>query len=141
MKNNKTFLAFLGFVIIAGTSFFAGMKYQQSRQPAFFRQFSGNRQLNGQMQGRVRIGGGQVTGEIVGRDDKSITVKMQDGSTKIVLLSDSTTYNKTAEGSSNDLKVGERVGVFGTENSDKSVTAQNIQLNPLMRNITGVPSR
>src|SRR6185369_11294861 len=81
-----------------------------------------------------------VTGEILNADDKSITVKMMDGSTKIVLLTSTTTYNKAAQASKSDLVTGERVGVFGTANADGSVTAQNIQLNPMMRGGNGTPS-
>jgi ribosomal protein S1 len=74
-----------------------------------------------------------VNGEIIGVDEKSITVKMQDGSSRIVILSEKTEINKAASGTKDDLKVGERVAVFGQENSDGSVTAQNIQLNPMFR--------
>lgn len=109
------------------------MKYQGSKQPSFQRQF-GNGQM---MQNRNRTGGRQVIGEIISQDDKSITVKLQDESTKIVLLSDKTSINKATEVSKSDLKTGEKVGVFGTENTDGSVTAQNIQLNPVFRTRTG----
>ena len=50
-----------------------------------------------------------------------------------MLIGESTSINKSAEGSKNDLIVGENVAVFGTNNSDGSVTAQNIQLNPEFR--------
>lgn len=65
---------------------------------------------------------------------------MQDGSSKIVLFSDKTEINKAAEATKEDLKVGEKVAVFGTENSDGSVTAQNIQLNPQLRGL-GQPAQ
>ncbi len=78
-------------------------------------------------------GGGQVLGEITSVDDKSITVKNQDGSSKIVILSDKTEINKASEAAKTDLKIGEKVSAFGTTNSDGSVTAQNIQLNPITR--------
>lgn len=139
MKNNYLMIVVL-VLVFAGVGFFTGMKYQESKQPAFLRQFGGGQQetrIGGQMQGGNRIGGRSVTGEIINQDEKSITVKLPDGSTKIVLLSDKTTVNKMAEGSKNDLKVGEQVGVFGTENQDGSVTAQNIQLNPMFRGATG----
>jgi ribosomal protein S1 len=78
-----------------------------------------------------------VSGEIISQDDKSITVKLQDGSSRIVILSDQTEINKTSEGSKEDLKTGERITTFGTENSDGSVTAQNVQLNPQIRVFNG----
>lgn len=74
-----------------------------------------------------------VSGEIISSDSKSITVKLQDGSSKIVLLTDKTTVSKSAEANVADLKTGEKVAAFGQENSDGSVTAQSIQLNPILR--------
>ncbi len=119
-------------VIVGGGAFFAGMKYQQSKQPAFLRQMAG---VQGQRTGTGgnRTGFRPVNGEIISSDDKSITVKLQDGSSKIVLLSDNTQINKAAEATKEDLKAGEKVAVFGQENSDGTVTAQNIQLNPEFR--------
>jgi len=138
---NKNILTTIIVALIVGAvGFFGGQKYESykiSKNPrSFFMQTQGG--PNGQgNQNRNRFSGGRpVVGEIVGMDDKSITVKMADGSTKIVILSDSTTYNKSAEGSKDDLKVGESVGVFGTDNSDGSVTAQNVQLNPQFRAAT-----
>lgn len=104
------------------------MKYQQSKGPSGrFGNFQNNR--NGQFQQRGM--GRPVSGEIISSDDKSITVKLQDGSSKIVLFSDKTTINKASEGSKDDLKTGEKVVAYGTENSDGSITAANIQLNPM----------
>jgi len=119
-------------VLVGAGAFFGGMKYQQSKQPAFLRQMGG---VQGQRTGTGgnRMGFRPVNGEIISSDDKSITVKLQDGSSKIVLFSDSTEINKAAEATKEDLKAGEKVAVFGQENSDGTVTAQNIQLNPEFR--------
>lgn len=121
-------------VVFAAGGFFGGMKYQQSKIPSNFRrQFGdnqGQRPTNGQVQGQARIGGRQTIGEITSQDDKSITVKMQDGSSKIVLLSDTTKFVKAIDGNKDDLKVGETVAIFGVTNSDGSLSAENVQLNP-----------
>jgi hypothetical protein len=53
---------------------------------------------------------------------------MQDGSTKIVLVSATTQITKSATGTQADLKTGENVVVTGTPNSDGSLTATNVQL-------------
>ena len=139
---NTTIITVLLLIVVSGGAFFAGMKYQQSKQPAFTRQFAGQqgaRTGQGQFQGN-RAGFRPVNGEIIASDDKSITVKLQDGSSKIVLLSDKTVINKAAQATKNDLKKGEKVAVFGQENSDGSVTAQNIQLNPVFRGQTQIKS-
>jgi len=134
MKNIYIVVAIIVVIVGAG-AFFAGMKYQQSKQPAFLREFGG-RQGQGTGTGGNRVGFRPVNGEIISSDDKSITVKLQDDSSKIVLLSDNTEINKAAEATKEDLKVGEKVAVFGQENSDGTVTAQNIQLNPQFREPT-----
>ncbi len=118
-------------VVVAGGAFFAGTKYQQSRRGGLTgangqRQFQGNRQ-----------GFRPVNGQIISTDNNSITVKLQDGSSKIVIISDKTVINQAASATKDDLKTGETVAVFGQDNSDGSVTAQNIQLNPILRGGNG----
>ena len=132
MKNKNVLIVILA-VVIGGGAFFAGMKYQQNRIGQTFGRF-GNQQGDhmGQFQQGVQ-GFRPVNGEIISADDKSITVKLADGSSKIVLLTDTAVINKSEPASKTDLTVGEKVAAFGTENSDGSVTGQNIQLNPVLR--------
>ncbi len=126
-------------LLVGSVCFFAGIKYQQNKQRAFTRQFVG--QMGGrQGNGANRLGLSPVNGEIISVDDKSITVKLADNSSKIILLTETTVLNKSSEASKKDLKIGEKVTAFGTENSDGSITAQNIQLNPILRNLPDTKS-
>lgn len=128
-------------VIVAGGAFFAGMKYQQSKSPSF--NFAQGGQ--GTMIFRQRGQGGQggqnfrpVRGDILSVDSNGLTVKLQDGSSKIVILSGNTTFIKEASATKDDLKAGDTVAVIGTANSDGSVTAQTVQINPVaIRTPTG----
>ncbi|MBI2617284.1 hypothetical protein HYW55_04075 [Candidatus Gottesmanbacteria bacterium] len=132
MKKN-TLAFFIGAVCIVGVgAFFAGSKYQESKEPTFTRQFG--MLGNGQRENRM-MGSRPVSGEIIRQDENSITVKLQDGGSRIVLLSDKTEINKTSQVERTELKVGEKVAAFGTENPDGSITAENIQLNPVFRGI------
>ena len=130
-------------VVIAAGGFVGGVKLQQIRSGRLAGQFlingqggmmgSGQRGFGGRVGGLAQNQGFRpVAGEIVSQDDKSITVKLIDGSSKIVLLSDTTEINKASESSKADLKTGEKVMVFGTTNPDGSVTAKIVQLNPMM---------
>lgn len=138
MKNKNLIIAILILLVGLGAGFFGGMKYrdyQISKQRASFA--GGNFQRNGtgatgsgaRMGGAVRA----VNGSILSVDDKGITVKLSDGSSKIVLMSDTTQINQAAAATKTDLKVGTTVAVFGQTNSDGSVTAQSIQMNPQTR--------
>jgi len=131
--NKNIIIAILIVVVMSGAGFFAGMKYQQSKRVSFTGGGQFNR--NGMIGNSVPRGNGfrPVNGEITAVDDKSITVKLTDGSSKIVVLSDKTEYNKAAEATKADAKVGDKVAIFGKDNPDGSVTAQNIQLNPIIR--------
>jgi hypothetical protein len=146
MKNQNILITLLLVVIFSGVGFFGGTIYQKSKTPTFGGRFTNtNRADNNPQNIRGRMGGGQVQGDIISADDKSITVKLPDGSSKIILVSSTTSINKASEGTITDLKVSEKVAAFGTTNQDGSVTAQNIQLNPIMRgrpeNLTITPAK
>jgi hypothetical protein len=131
MKNNLIITAVL--VVLVGVgAFYGGIKYQASKAPSFARQFAqqGNIPRGGNTPNGARQGFRPVDGEITSSDSNSITVKMADGSSKIVILTDSTAINKADTATKSDLTTGAKVAVFGTDNSDGSVTAQSIQINP-----------
>lgn len=142
MKNVGTISAVL-IVVAVGLGFVGGMKFQEAKsqtpQTPAMQNNTGNGTRGGGRFGRGGgAGGGRPTaGEIISSDDKSATVKLMDGSSKIILLTDKTTINKTIPASKSDLKQGERIAVFGTDNTDGSVTATNISLNPMFSGNNG----
>ena len=139
MKNIST-TAILIAIVSLGVGFGLGIVYQKS-QKITFANFNGNAPAGMTRGGRGGSGANNakgnafrpISGEILSADDKSITVKLADGSSKIVLLTDKTVINKADIATKTDLKTGEKVSVFGQTNTDGSVSAQNIQLNPLNR--------
>jgi hypothetical protein len=137
MKNNSLVITVLVALLTLGGGFFAGMKYQQIKRAGAFGNFAGGqgqRGTNGTQNGRA-IGNGfrPVNGNILSIDDKGITVKLNDGSSKIILISDTTSINNVQAATKTDLKTGQTVMVVGQTNSDGSVSAQNIQINPIIR--------
>ena len=141
MKNNIALIVILALIVGGAAGFFGGMQYQKSQRPSFG-QFAGaggfgTRGTSGAA-GARRNGNGAV-GTILSVDANSMTVKLNDGSSKIVLLTGTTSINKAATATAADLTVGETVSAFGTTNTDGSVTATNVQINPMMRG-PGSPS-
>ena len=93
MNMNKIFISIVAVaLIVGGGAFYSGMKYAQSRNSAAFQNF---RNLGGNAAGLrtgqemgVRNSANFVSGEVISKDDKSITIKLRDGGSKIVFLSD-----------------------------------------------------
>jgi len=135
MKQASIIAIIIALAIGGAGGFYGGIIYQQSKNPMAnfqrngtnFRQFN---QSNGASANGQRLSGGASSGEIIKKDDSSVTLKMNDGSSKTVYLSASTTISKFSEGSGSDLAVGENVMANGSSNSDGSITAQFIQLRP-----------
>lgn len=128
MKNNFILSLFL-IIISLAIGFYGGIIYQKSKRPAGFsdqiRQF-------GQRQQNQRFGGMRpINGEIIKKDKDSLTVKLRDGSTKIVFFTEKTKIFKSTQGSKDDLKEKETVFIIGQENSDGSITAENVQIGRL----------
>jgi hypothetical protein len=125
----------IGVAVIVGVGgFLGGMKYQATKNvPIAPTTTQGTNQTPGQRFGNRNANGLRPTlGQIISADDKSVTVKMQDGSSKIILLSDKTQISKSEKGVATDLEKGVTVAVVGITNSDGSVTAETIQINPQM---------
>ena len=134
-KISKGGLAMVIVVVLAagGGMFFAGMHYQESKASAVTQGRhggSGGSTRTGPKGGNGRAGGGFASGEVIAKDNQSITVKMRDGSTRIIYFSGSTTVGKMDAGSANDLSTGERVIANGQTNPDGSIAAQDIQIRP-----------
>lgn len=141
----KLILFIIVLIIAVGGAFYGGMKYGQSkvagnfanlrnlspeeRQQRFQEMGAGITGSFGNRTGN-QSGAGFVNGEIISKDNQSITVKLRDGSSKIVFYSGMTEISKFASGSSGDLEVGKTVMINGTANQDGSITAQSIQLRP-----------
>lgn len=131
----ETIIVIVLLIVGLGAGFFGGMQYQKSQRS----QISVNQQ--GRRQGFGQNGANRpVTGDIISADQNGITVKLTDGSSKIVIVSGSTQINKTNPAAKADLTVGQKVMVIGTANSDGSVTAADIQLNPQNRAGIGATS-
>src|SRR3989339_245375 len=99
-------------LILVGGAFYGGVKYGSRREP----NFAGKNMMNwdkngapnfnnGLMKSGKAVGAGMVNGEIMAKDDKSVTVKMKDGGSKIVIFAASTTVTKTAAGTMDDVAV------------------------------------
>lgn len=131
---NKIIIISIVIVVVVGVgAFYGGMKYEQSRVSAArsnFRNFTaGQGQQIGDRNGKG-AGSNFITGEIISKDSKSITVKLQNGGSKIVFYSESTEISKFAAGTSADLETGESIMAQGSTNQDGSITAQSIQIRP-----------
>ncbi|MFZ2188702.1 MAG: hypothetical protein WAV73_04030 [Candidatus Moraniibacteriota bacterium] len=142
MNKKKHIMAMTGVIIlIAGGMFYGGMLYGKkvavkaaSQSEPVFGRGMGNRAggANGGVMGGQRglAGAGFSAGQIISKDDTSITIKSRDGGSKIVYYSSTTSIGKTAPGAALDLLVGEDVMVTGTSSADGSIAAENIQIRP-----------
>lgn len=138
MKTNTIILGLILLFLVGGISF--GIGYKVANAKTKLSNFANNRagQNGNRMGGQNNPSGGmmrgnrQTFGEVISLDDKTMTIKMPDGSSKTVLLSSTMTVNKSVEAVKTDLKVGSKVAIFGSQNTDGSQTATNIELDPKM---------
>ncbi|MFH1292261.1 MAG: hypothetical protein ABIH87_03620 [bacterium] len=142
-------------VIVGGANFYAGMIYKGNGQAKTGQAQTSNNQnfrnmspeqrqdmmqarggATGMGQGaRVGQGGEMLAGEIMSKDDASITIKLSDGGSKIAYIASSTTQiSKTTEINYSDLEVGQSVVVGATKNDDGTYTASSIRLGQIIFN-------
>jgi len=133
MKKNLI-LILIALIIIGAGGFLGGMKYGESQAlknltPEKMREIF---QQRGQTFQRGQVFQGQrqgfLSGQVISKDERSLTIKLPDGSTKIVFISQSTQISKSTEGSIEDIEIGKEISVTGTQNTDGSLTARRIQI-------------
>lgn len=137
-KHQINILHAVSIPVLILVSFYGGMSYARTNTTKQFE--LGNR--NGMMQAGAgtyggRTGGrngamssGFASGEVLSKDDKSLTIKLRNGGSQIILLSDKTQVVKSDQGVITDVIVGGNVTINGTANQDGSVTAESIQIRP-----------
>jgi len=143
---NKIIIIAVVVAVITGVgSFYGGMKYAQGQRGGGNFQNLANlspeeRQQRFQGMGANasglrggRAGGGLTSGEVISKDEKSVTVKLRDGGSKIIFFFDSTEVGKFTSGTVTDLEIGKMITINGKTNSDGSVTADSIQIRPPMQ--------
>lgn len=119
--------------MVGGLGFYGGMQYGKNGNAAVA--YGAGRFGPGAVGGAqgTRAGmmrNGASVGEILSKDDKSMTLKVGDTGSRIIFFSTTTTVTKSVPGSMSDLSVGGYVSVLGTPNQDGSVSAQSIQIRP-----------
>lgn len=124
-------------VATAAVGFFGGIQYQKMNGQFGNRQFNRNLQgaQGGMMRGRNGNFGGRILGEVIKVEGDTITVKLADESSKIITLTNTTTFSRSTEAKKNEIRIGEKISVVGRENEDKTVSAENIQINPIIPSI------
>ena len=128
---NKKISMTMGIVVLMAVSFYGGMQYGGNNVRAAMQSRGQNFGMS-KMRGGMRNGMGKILGEILSKDAQSITLKMQDGGSKIIFYTDATKVSKTVTGASTDLAVGASVSVTGTANSDGSVSATELQMRSVL---------
>jgi hypothetical protein len=136
MNNKKIGLIVIGVLVLVGV-FYGGMVYGKSQIPTRGTlTFDPNNMQSGMPNGgtkNIKNGagfGGITSGEVISKDDKGMTIKLQNGGSKIIFLSATTAVTKAATGSITDLTVGTQISVTGATNTDGSITAQSVQIRP-----------
>lgn len=124
-------------IVIVGGTFYGGIKYNQSKNNLLFSPEQHQQLSQGNMRGAFpgglkerRTGSDFLNGEVIAKDEQSLTLKMLDGGSKIVFFSDSTQISKITNGLIDDIEIGKQIMVTGEQNSDGSYTAKTIQLSP-----------
>ena len=153
MTNKNIIVTIILVVVVAIGGFYGGTIYEKNSLSKQNLLRNGNSQLGnggqrgpgggrfGQGQGGNNGAGDFAAGQVISKDDKSITIKTRNGGSQIVFFSDSTIVGKTVEGSAADLANGQQVMANGKNNADGSLAAQNIQIRPADQQPPGPPGQ
>ena len=133
--NKKTIVIIAAALIVVSgiTGFLIG---KNTAKPKFNKNQIG---LNGQFPGN-NLGGSRITrggnfggtgmfqGEVLSKDASGITLKLNDGGSKVIIVPESANVYKMGKAAINDIEVGQSVSISGKQNEDGSVECRSIQI-------------
>ncbi|MEI8337632.1 MAG: hypothetical protein WCF92_00620 [bacterium] len=132
MKNKHFTIVIILVIVSLFSGFFAGAYYKGSQTSVTTAQNSSSftRGTTGNAT-RTRAGGGGTFGDIISKDDQSITISLPTGGSQIIFVNPSTSISKSVSGTLADLNTGTSITVTGSTNSDgASLTATSINIRP-----------
>jgi hypothetical protein len=126
----KEIIACLIMIIVIGLiCFFIGAKCGSGKMPGNMQNLPQRSQNREQLLGKTKEQSTNIiSGEIISKDDISLTIKLRDGGSKIIFFSNSTQITKPLIVAVKDMIVGDAVIINGVANSDGSLTATSIQI-------------
>lgn len=146
MKKN-ILLVLIATVFIICSSFYAGVRYEKNvKIPFESRLTAGLSNIRNQSVSAPRaLGnrfqrdaeGGNISGKVVSNENNTVTVQLQNGGTKLVIVPLSAVVTKSNVVKISDITNDQYVMVSGKINTDGSITAQSIQIraeNTLIKN-------
>ena len=135
MKNKQIIILTVSGVMVFVLGFSGGVAYagrgRMSVLPDAQGAFRGGRQFTGgEAGGRSGVSpfGSFLGGEVIAKDDRSITIKLQSGGSKLVLLSASTRISSSTLATISDISMGVEITASGSANPDGSITAESVQI-------------
>jgi hypothetical protein len=130
-------VALISLAVGAGGGYFAGVSTARKSEwrperfaAGFDRDQTGNRTGIGARPGGIGRGAGMTRGELIQVGEGSLTVKLPDGGSRIVLIDDSVQVTSCSQGDASILRVGQQVMATGSVGSDGSVAAESVQIVP-----------
>ncbi|MCM2338973.1 MAG: DUF5666 domain-containing protein [Burkholderiales bacterium] len=143
-KNTKIIIFIVLEVLLLSAIFYSGMYWKENKKSTqnigmYGEGMQNKMGPNGLGKNIRNINSGFVNGEIISKDDKSITLKIinldpkattENAGSKIIFFDTNTSVSKTATGTFADLSNGTQVSISGITNSDGSMTAKSIQIRP-----------
>ncbi len=139
MTSKLTAIVIIVAVVFAGAGFYGGIMYQKSKTPSFALRTAGGAGFAGRRTGAN--GASFLNGQVMSINGSTMTVKLMNGGSQIVILAPSTAYRKAVDGAASDLSVGNNVIVTGSANSDGSITAQGVQIRSASSTPPGMPGQ
>jgi hypothetical protein len=128
-------------VCVGGGAFYGGMMYQKSQRPSFSGGMPGGAGGSGSSATQTQKTSYQpIVGTVSSADASSLTVRQENGSSRIVLSSSSTKVSRLLDALMSDIKTNDAVTVLGTINTDGTVTAASVSLSSASSALQATPS-